>query len=56
MTWLHWTLILAGALVAYGVVAYPLCRWLGRNSTTDPDFCRDKAISMAGDADRDRSV
>ena len=30
MTWLHWTLMFVGGLVAYGVVAYPFCCWLGR--------------------------
>lgn len=38
MTWLHWTLMFVGGLVAYGVVAYPFCCWLGprlRSMTND---------------------
>ena len=40
MTWLHWTLMFMGGLVAYGVAAYPFCCWLGRKframEITDP--------------------
>ena len=40
MTWLHWTLMFVGGLVAYGVAAYPLYLWLRRTfraiEITDP--------------------
>ena len=56
MIWLHWALMFIGGLVAYGAIAYPFCCWLGRHlhSTTDPDYCRDKALEFAGDAYRQR--
>ena len=62
MTWLHWTMMFVGGLVAWfcvGSLFALLWRragsmgWWGE-TTTDPDICRDKALEFAGDAYRNR--